>query len=112
LAAGLHALHGGGKLHRDVKPTNVMVTREGRVVLLDFGLALPLGATPRGDRPAGTAEFMSPEQMAGEPLGPASDWYAVGLILYMALTGRFPFLGRRPDLAPPPHAKLPPGSPS
>lgn len=96
LASGLYALHDAGRLHRDIKPSNVFVTHSGRVVLLDFGLVLERGDEASRSRPqlAGTPEYMSPEQFSQQRLTPASDWYAVGLMLYEALTGRLPFVSQ------------------
>jgi len=97
LCAGVSAIHAAGKLHRDIKPSNVMVTRSGRVVLLDFGVVGEYRAArpPIGvDEPiVGTPEYMSPEQAALHAATPASDWYAVGVILFEALTRRIPFEG-------------------
>jgi hypothetical protein len=93
LAAGVAALHARGILHRDLSTSNVRVTPEGRVVVLDFGLSRD--ARPRAAAKAegisGTPGYMSPEQAAGRAETPASDWYAFGATLFEALTGRLPF---------------------
>ena len=98
LADGLHALHGTGKLHRDIKPTNVLVSPEGRVVILDFGLVADLASVKpdhtHENAAVGTPMYMSPEQAADLPLTEASDWYAVGVMLYEVLAGVRPFFGQ------------------
>ncbi|MBZ5713313.1 serine/threonine-protein kinase [Nannocystis pusilla] len=93
LARGVHALHRAGRIHRDLKPENVFVTDKGRVVVLDFGLVETIERhAPAGERKIeGTFAYMAPEQAAGQLAEPASDWYAVGVILFEVLTGRRPF---------------------
>ncbi len=94
LVAAVRALHAAGKLHRDLKPSNVRVTADGRVVVLDFGLVLPLRRDETRSAPAeaaGTPAYMAPEQATGDPIDEAADWYAVGVMLYEALTGTRPF---------------------
>jgi len=100
LARGLAALHAAGKVHRDVKPTNVLVEASGehRVVLVDFGLVTDAAhqgaANANADAGiAGTVAYMAPEQGTASAVGPAADWYAAGVMLYEALTGQLPFFG-------------------
>ena len=92
LALGLVELHDAGVVHRDIKPSNILVTPEPRVVLLDFGVAWDFFhvAAERDSEIAGTIAFMAPEQTTLSSIGPAADWYAVGVLLYVAMTGRLP----------------------
>ena len=92
LVSGVHYLHLHDFVHRDLKPSNVLVDRSGRVVILDFGLLseraeLDRGVTRTGQM-LGTLAYMSPEQARAEPAGPASDYWAIGAILYECLCGR------------------------
>ena len=99
LCAGVHAMHEAGCIHRDLKPTNVLITPEGRVVILDFGLAKPHGsATISASGFSGTPAYMAPEQALERPSLPAADWYAVGSMIYEVLTGRCPFEGTLLDV--------------
>jgi len=100
LALGLSALHTVGLIHRDIKPSNVMVTNEGRVVILDMGLAVETDGNRfhNSDHElAGTPYYMAPEQAKGESISAACDWYAVGVMLFEALTDERAFRSRRRD---------------
>lgn len=92
LTRGLAALHDAGLRHGDVKPENVLVRADGRVVLVDFGLSVEVGGgRARRGPTAGTPIYMASEQLSGADVGPPADWYAVGTMLYEVLTGRLPF---------------------
>jgi hypothetical protein len=102
MVQGLQHLHSFGKLHCDIKPSNIHVTAEGRVVILDFGLVQDAAFHPLWKRRhiAGTRGYMAPEQCRGEALSPAADWYALGVLLFEAVTGRRP---SDPDVEPGTH---------
>ncbi len=96
IAGALAAVHAAGLLHLDLKPENVMVTPEGRVRVLDFGLA-GLEAEQDGPVKAGTPPYTPPERWLGRPAGPASDVWALGILLWEALTGYRPWAHVEPD---------------
>ncbi|QEU84926.1 serine/threonine protein kinase [Streptomyces viridosporus T7A] len=91
--AALRAAHGAGVLHRDVKPANVLIANDGRVVLTDFGIARVEGSsalTMTGEV-VGSPEFLAPERALGRTPGPASDLWSLGVLLYAAVEGASPF---------------------
>ena len=96
LLAGLRLVHANGLVHCDVKAANVMLG-PGPAKLIDFGIATPPHAAERGETAIGSLGSMSPEQLHGEALTPASDLYSLGAVLYEALTGRPPFAGTTPE---------------
>ena len=99
LAQALQEAHEIGVVHRDLKPANIMVGKKGEPVVMDFGLARRLDSNDtrvtKSGTIVGTPAYMSPEQVEGDPdaVGPASDQYSLGVILYELLTGRLPFHG-------------------
>ncbi len=113
ITRGLGALHAAGKVHRDVKPTNVVIEAEEgrppRVVIVDFGLVTDANASAtKGDGVMGTVAYMAPEQATGEAVGAAADWYALGVMLYEALTGEVPFFGSAYEVLTTKRSAVPP----
>jgi TolB-like protein/tetratricopeptide (TPR) repeat protein len=123
----LAVAHAQGLVHRDLKPDNLMVRRDGLLKILDFGLARSVaraeGATMRHTAPGtilGTAPYMSPEQVLGQPAGPPSDVFSIGTILHELLAGRHPFaadsavetMARILQETPAPPSALVPGLPA
>ena len=96
IAQGLEEAHNNGTVHRDIKPANVMVTPQGRAVVMDFGLAQLASSKAKLTREGstvGTSAYMSPEQMDGETVDQRTDIWALGVVLYEMLAGTLPFRG-------------------
>jgi eukaryotic-like serine/threonine-protein kinase len=94
-AAGLDAAHRAGLVHRDIKPGNLLVGRNGLVKITDFGIAHAAGSAPltRTGMMIGTPAYLAPERVAGAPATPASDLYSLGIVAYECLAGAAPFSG-------------------
>ena len=97
VASGLDALHREGLVHRDVKPSNIMLDRAGGAALTDFGLARGPAFTvlTKPGQVMGTLDYIAPELISGSAATPASDVYALGCVVYECLTGQAPFAGLR-----------------
>ncbi|MEN6349006.1 MAG: protein kinase [Syntrophomonas sp.] len=90
---GIQHAHSKGIIHRDIKPHNILVTREGMVKVADFGIAQAISkkTITFGGNIVGSVHYISPEQAKGEPVRPATDIYSLGCVLYEMLTGKMPF---------------------
>ena len=91
VAQAVGAAHDKGIVHRDLKPRNVMIDKKSRARVLDFGLALKPAASPTPQTFAGSPPYMAPEQIRAQPVGPQTDVYAIGVLLYEMLTCKRPF---------------------
>jgi len=113
VAKALKTAHVRGVVHRDIKPRNILVSDSDHVKVADFGIARAVESTTisHADDILGSVKYMSPEQAAGEQVGPASDLYSLGVVLYEMLTGRVPFEVETPVDVPIRHAVGPPRRP-
>lgn len=94
---GLRSLHTAGLIHRDIKPSNIMIEGDGRTRVLDFGISCVIGQRET-DKISGTPSYLSPEQARCEPVGPGSDFYSLGLILFEMAAGYNPVRAPNGDL--------------
>ena len=117
VAGALGAAHDCQIVHRDVKPFNIMLGHHGAIKLIDFGIATsyqeePIREDASTDLVLGTPQYLAPEQAQGFPLSPATDVYALGVVLYEMLLGRRPFLSEIPEVLAAQHVWMRPPAPS
>jgi serine/threonine-protein kinase len=95
IASAVQQAHEQGTIHRDIKPGNILVDRKGQAYLTDFGIAQMVGASrlTASGAATGTPAYMAPEQVRGRDIGPATDIYALGVVLYEMITGMTPYEG-------------------
>lgn len=95
LADALQHAHDAGVIHRDLKPGNILIGSDGSAYITDFGVARSVGRSEltRAGAVVGTPDYLSPEQVAGDPVDHRGDIYALGLVFYEMLTGKLPFTG-------------------
>ena len=94
VCSALSVAHANDIIHRDIKPNNIMIMKDGNVKVMDFGIAKSKNSNLTTDNSVwGTANYVSPEQVQGKPLGPTSDIYSLGVVMYEAVTGQLPFTG-------------------
>jgi serine/threonine protein kinase len=112
VAGALGFAHERGVIHRDVKPQNILLTEDGNAKVADFGIARAAAATTTSQSHLilGTADYISPEQAKGEPVGPPSDLYSLGIVLYEMLTGKLPYKAQNPLAVVMKHVNEPPPS--
>ena len=98
IAEALQVAHGSNVIHRDIKPHNILITEGGDIKVTDFGIARAASSSTmtRTGSILGTAHYLSPEQAMGEPVGPSSDIYSLGVVLYEMLTGELPYDAETP----------------
>jgi serine/threonine protein kinase len=114
VAAALHAAHHVGLVHRDVKPSNILITNNDFTYLIDFGIARAAGETALTSTglTVGTGSYMAPERFREGEAGPSSDIYAIACVLYQCLTGQLPFPGTTFEQVAMAHMVNPPPKPS
>ncbi|WP_405613635.1 serine/threonine-protein kinase [Streptomyces sp. NBC_01511] len=111
-ASALAAAHAAGIVHRDLKPANLMLTPDGRIKVLDFGIARYVASTRQSSKVIGTVAYMPPERFGDQPADARSDLYSLGCVLHELLTGNTPFQATAPVAMMAAHLNTPPEAPS